>query len=138
MLPVVKVFYSNLVSLNQHNIWVRHTVVPLDYRVINAFYNLLAVITCEYAKLREKLTPKKWNTIFTNLTIEGASWANEEGHVVNRIDLKPIAKVWVKFLKSRFMPTTHTTAVSQERLVLLYVIVRELPIDVGSIIAKEI
>ncbi|KAH9770116.1 hypothetical protein KPL71_012262 [Citrus sinensis] len=37
--------------------------------------------------------------------------------------------VWVKFLKSRLMPTTHTTTVSQERLVLLYVIVRGLPID---------
>ena len=36
------------------------------------------------------------------------------------------------------MPTTHTTTVSQERLVLLYVIVRGLPIYVGSIIEKEI
>ena len=36
------------------------------------------------------------------------------------------------------MPTTHTTTVSQERLDLLYVIVRGLPIDVGSIIAKKI
>ena len=36
------------------------------------------------------------------------------------------------------MPTTHTTTVSQERLVLLYVIVRGLPIGVGSIIEKEI
>ncbi|KAH9779814.1 hypothetical protein KPL71_007852 [Citrus sinensis] len=138
VLPVVKEFYANLVSPDQHNIWVRNTLVPLDSRVINAFYNLPAEITCEYAKLRDKLTPKKWNTIFTTLTIEGASWANEEGHVVNRIDLKPVAKVWVKFLKSRLMPTTHTTTVSQERLVLLYVIVRGLPIDVGSIIAKEI
>ncbi|KAH9697093.1 hypothetical protein KPL71_023468 [Citrus sinensis] len=89
-------------------------------------------------ELSDKLTPKKWNTIFTTLTIEGASWANEEGRVVNKIDLKPIAKVWVKFLKSRLMPTTYTTTVSQERLVLLYVIVQGLPIDVGSIIAKEI
>ena len=54
------------------------------------------------------------------------------------INLKPIAKVWVKFLKFRLMPTTHTTTISQERLVLLYVIVRGLPIDVGSIIEKEI
>ena len=100
------------------------------------FYNLPAEITCEYAKLRDKLTLKKWTTIFTTLTIEGASWANEEGRVVNMIDLKRIAKVWVKFVKSRLMPTTHTTMVSQERLVLLYVIVRGLPIDVGSIIAK--
>ncbi|KAH9801445.1 hypothetical protein KPL71_001039 [Citrus sinensis] len=99
---------------------------------------VLPVITCEYAKLRDKLTLKKWTTIFTTLTIEGASWVNEEGRVVNRIYLKPIAKVWVKFLKSRLMPTTHTTTVSQERLVLLYVLVRGLPIDVGSIIATEI
>ena len=117
---------------------VRNTLVPLDSRVINAFYNLPAEITFEYAKLRDKFTPKKWNTIFTTLPIEGASWANEEGRVVNRIDLKHIAKVWVKFLKSRLMPTTHTTTVSQERLVLLYVIIRGLPIDVGSIIAKAI
>ena len=44
----------------------------------------------------------------------------------------------MKFLKSKLMPTTHTTTFSQERLVLLYVIVRGLPIDVGSIINKEI
>ena len=54
------------------------------------------------------------------------------------IDLTTIAKVWVKFLKSRLMSTTHTTIVSQERLILLYVIVKGLPIDVGSIIEKEI
>ena len=135
---MVKEFYANMVSPDQHNIWVRNTLVPLDSRVINAFYNLHAKITCEYAKLRDKLTPKKWTAIFTTLIIEGASCVNEEGRVVNMIDLKPIAKVWVKFLKSRLMPTTHTTTVSQERLVLLYVLVRGLPIDVGSIIAKEI
>ena len=111
---------------------------PLDSRVINAFYNLRVETTCKYAKLRDKLTSKKWNTIFTTLTIEGASWVNDEGRVVNRIDLKPIAKVWMKFLKSKLMPTTHTTTVSQKRLVLLYVLVKGLPIDVGSIIEKEI
>ena len=58
--------------------------------------------------------------------------------MINRTGLKPIAKVWVKFLKSRLMPTTYTTTVSQERLVLLYVLVRGLPIDVGNIIEKEI
>ncbi|KAH9802215.1 hypothetical protein KPL71_001288 [Citrus sinensis] len=132
VLQVVNEFYANLVSPDQHNIWVRNTLVLLDSRVINAFYNLPAEITCEYAKLCDKLTPKKWTTIFTTLTIEGASWANEEGRVVNRIDLKPIAKVWVKILKSRLMPTTHTTTVSQERLVSLNVLVRGLPIDVVS------
>ena len=76
VLPVVKEFYANLVSPDQHNIWVRNIVVPLDFRVINTFYNLPAETNCEYAKLIDKLTPKKWNTIFTTLTIEEASWAN--------------------------------------------------------------
>ena len=138
ILLVVKEFYANLVSPCQHNIWVRNSLFPLDSRVINAFYNLPAEINYEYVELLDKLTPQRWNTIFTTLIVEGASWANKEGRVINRIDLKPIAKVWVKFLKSRLMPTTHTTTVSQERLVLLYAIVKGLPIDVESIIKKEI
>ena len=138
VLPLVKEFYANLVSPGQHNIWVRNSLVPLDSRVINAFYNLPAEVNCEYDKLLEKLTPQRWNKIFTTLTVKGASWANEEGCVINRIDLTPIAKVWVKFLKSRLMPTIHTTTVSQERLVLLYVLVKGLPIDVRSIIENEI
>ena len=97
VLSLVKEFYTNLLSLSQHN--------------INAFYNLPFEVNCEYAKLLDKLTPQRWNKIFTTLTVNGASWANEEGHMINRIDLKPIAKVWVKFLKSRLMPTTHTTTV---------------------------
>lgn len=40
--------------------------------------------------------------------------------------------------KIQAMPTTHTTTVSQESLVMLYAIVLVLPIDVGSIIQKEI
>ena len=121
-----------MVSPDQHNIWVRNSLVPLDSRVINVFYNLPAEINYEYAKLLDKLTSQQWNTIFTTLTIEGASWVNEEGRVINRINLKPIAKVWVKFLKFRLIPTTHTTTVSQERLVLLHAIIRGLPIDVTT------
>lgn len=63
---------------------------------------------------------------------------NEECRVVNRIELKPIAKVWVKFLKFRLMPTTHTTTVSQDRLMLLYTIIKGLTADVGKVIEQEI
>ena len=34
--------------------------------------------------------------------------------MVNIINLKPHAKVCVKFLKFRLMPTTHTTIVSHD------------------------
>lgn len=58
--------------------------------------------------------------------------------MISMIDLKPIVKVWIKFLKSRLMLTIHTTMVSQDRLILLYAIVKRLAIDVGKIIEKEI
>lgn len=63
---------------------------------------------------------------------------NEEARVINRIDLKPTVKVWLKFFKFRLMSTTHTTTVSQDRLLLLYAIVKGLKIDAGKVIEREI
>ncbi|KAH9717547.1 hypothetical protein KPL71_021867 [Citrus sinensis] len=81
---------------------------------------------------------------------------NDEGtHFCNKIFAAAMAKYGVRHKSveashmsegpgveyvtvARVMPTTHTTTVSQEMLVLLFVIVRGLPIDVGSIITNEI
>ena len=67
---------------------------------------------CEYSKLFANMTDETWNRVLKALTVEGTSWANKEGRVIYQIDLKHAAKVWVKFLKSKLMPTTHTTTVS--------------------------
>ena len=112
--------------------------VPLDSRVIITFYDLPSVIDCEYTKFAKNITIKKCGEVFKTLTIQGSDWMNEEGKVVNMIDLKLITNVLIKFLKSRLMPTTHTTTISQDRLILLYAIVKGLAIDVGKIIKKEI
>lgn len=72
------------------------------------------------------------------LTVKVSELVNEEGRMVNRIDLKFTTKVWVKFLKSRLMPTTHITIIYQEKLILLYAIVKGFRIDVGKITEKEI
>ena len=86
----------------------------------------------------ENMTAKKWSVVLKTLMVEGSSWLNKEGRVVNRIDLKLVAKIWAKFLKSQLIPTTHTTTVSHERLILLYAIIKGLPIDVGKIMEREI
>lgn len=39
VLPLVKEFYANMLGQSQQNIWVRNSLVPLDLRVVNAFYN---------------------------------------------------------------------------------------------------
>ena len=105
VLPIVKEFYSNMLHQDQDNIFARQVQVPLDSQVINVFYDLPVVINCEYTKFIENMIVKKWGEVFKALTIQGSKWMNEEDRVVNRIDLNPIAKVWVKFLKSRLMPT---------------------------------
>lgn len=68
--------------------------------------------------------------MFKTLNVEGSEWVNKEARIVNMIDLKLI----VKFLKSRLMPTTHTTTVSQDRLLLLFAIVKALTINIGKVI----
>lgn len=72
------------------------------------------------------MTVKKCREVFKTVTVVGNEWMNEESRVVNRIDLKPIAQVWVKFLKSRLMLTTHTTIVSLDRLKGLAIRVRKI------------
>ena len=79
---------------------------------------------------------KKWGEVFKTSTVPDSKWINEEGRVVSKIDLKLIAKVWEKVLKSRLMPTTHTTIVFQDRLIFLYA--KGLVIDVNKIIEREI
>lgn len=109
----IKELFSNMLQRDQRNIFVRQVQIPLDSWVINTFCDFPAVIDCEYTKFAEYMTVKKWGEVFKTLTIKDSEWINEENRVVNRIDLKLIAKVWVKFLKSRLMSTTHTITVSQ-------------------------
>lgn len=46
----------------------------------------------------ESMTPKILNSVLKTLTVESSSWESEEGRVINRIDLKLVTKIWVKFL----------------------------------------
>lgn len=68
--------------------------------------------------------------MFKTLNVEGSEWVNKEARIVNMIDLKSI----VKFLKSMLMPTTHATTVSQDRLLLLFAIVKALTINIRRVI----
>ena len=91
----------------------RQVQVPLDSQVINAFYDFPTVIDCEQG-----------SGGFKTLTVQGSKWMNKDSRVVNKIKLKPIAKVWVKFLKSRLISIAHMTIISQDRLILLYATVK--------------
>ena len=56
VLPIVKEFYLTMLQQDQHNIFVTQVQVPLDSRVINTFYNLPAIIDCEYLKFAQNMS----------------------------------------------------------------------------------
>ncbi|MFQ6641640.1 hypothetical protein Gotur_015866 [Gossypium turneri] len=75
--------------------------------------------------------------IVTNL---GSQWIirKYESHSCRKECLKPIAKVWFYFVRYSFMPISHSSTISMERMLLLYAILTEKSINVGKIIFKEI
>lgn len=58
--------------------------------------------------------------------------------MIERTSLNPKCCVWVNFLKSRLMPTTHRIIVRKERLLLLHSIMKGFKINVGAIICEEV
>lgn len=68
-----------MLQWDQYNFLVRQVQVPLDSRLINAFYDLPIVIECEYTQFAENMTVKKQGEVFKTLTIFGSEWMNEEG-----------------------------------------------------------
>lgn len=79
VMPLIKELYANMIGQSQQNIWIRNSLVPLNPRVINAFYKLPSNVDCEYSKLIGNMTTQKWNKVLKTLTVEGESWADEEG-----------------------------------------------------------
>ncbi|KAK8306302.1 hypothetical protein V6Z12_D03G118600 [Gossypium hirsutum] len=75
-----------------------------------------------------------------DLCVEGTQWivSSQECYTVEKASLKSIGKVWYHFLKSRLMPSTHNTTVSNERILLLHSIIKGRTINVGRIIFQEV
>ena len=63
IVPIIKEFYPNLLQQNQHNIFVKQVQVPLDSRVINAFYDLPTAVECEYTQFAKNMMVKKWERL---------------------------------------------------------------------------
>ncbi|MFQ6624215.1 hypothetical protein Gotur_003638 [Gossypium turneri] len=74
------------------------------------------------------------------VTNPGSQWIIRKygSHSCRREYLKPVAKVWFYFVRYSFIPISHSSTISMERMLLLYTILIEKSINVGKIILKEI
>ncbi|KAH1129957.1 hypothetical protein J1N35_001335 [Gossypium stocksii] len=75
--------------------------------------------------------------VVTNL---GSQWIIRKcgSHSLRREYLKLVAKVWFYFVRYSFMPISHSSTISMERMLLFYAILTENFVNVGKIILKEI
>ncbi|MFQ6657922.1 hypothetical protein Gotur_027406, partial [Gossypium turneri] len=74
------------------------------------------------------------------VTNPGSQWIIRKygSHSCQREYLKPVTKVCFYFVRYNFMPISHSSTISMERMLLLYAILTEKSINVGKIILKEI
>ncbi|MFQ6645999.1 hypothetical protein Gotur_019394 [Gossypium turneri] len=74
------------------------------------------------------------------MTSPGSRWIIRKygSHSCRREYLKPVANVWFYFVRYSFMPISHSSTISIERMLLLYANLTEKSINVGKIILKEI
>ena len=82
----------------------------------------------------------KLNSVLADLCVAGAGWSisPQGAWTFLMSDLKPEAKVWYHFLKTRLMPRTYIQIVSKERALLLHFIMQGRQINIGCIIQEEI
>ncbi|MFQ6636538.1 hypothetical protein Gotur_012607 [Gossypium turneri] len=78
--------------------------------------------------------------VLDDVTNSGSQWIIRKygSHSCRREYLKREENVWFYFVRYNFMPISHRSTISMERMLLLYTILTEKSINVGKIILKEI
>ena len=75
--------------------------------------------------------------ILGEIVVEGTDWLPDRGagvYLCSRPALKPSAKIWYHFIRTRFISTTHIKTVNKERLILLHYILEGREVNVGKLI----
>ncbi|KAL5570296.1 hypothetical protein UlMin_026871 [Ulmus minor] len=140
VLPMVREFYANIVSGNQPFSMVRGVKVSFSAPSINMHFDLEDCVD-NFNALLESVRGVELDRVLQSVTVEGTTWMPNRGEGIfmcARPTLRPIAKIWYHFIRTRLMPTTHIETVNRERLLLLHCILEGKSINVGGIIQKEI
>ena len=137
-MSVVREFYANLASHVLKKVRVRGILVYFSAESINSFYSLDHVPSKPFNRLYEHLDYPEVIRVLTNG--RGEWKINSAGHAVHfkAKHLAFIPKVWHHFITSRLIPTTNVCEVTAKHALLNYVILQDIPFDVGQVIEDAI
>ena len=114
VVPLVREFYSNILTSAQTFSMVRGGKVSFSASIINMHWGLDDVDD-DYVPLLVSISINELNLILSSMTIEGTTWLPDKGDVIfmcARPALCPIAKIWYHFIRTRLIPTTHVETVN--------------------------
>ncbi|MFQ6645907.1 hypothetical protein Gotur_020453 [Gossypium turneri] len=136
----IREFYASLTMQDATEVIVQKKKVPLTSKSINDLFNLPDVEEDEYYAMMSNINWDSLQQVLDVVTNPGSQWIIRKygSHSCRREYLKPVAKVWFYFVRYSFMPISHSSTFSMERMLLLYAILTEKSINVGKIILKEI
>ncbi|KAK8684269.1 hypothetical protein V6N13_040299 [Hibiscus sabdariffa] len=132
---LVKEFYAHFTDPNQGTVYVRSERVEFTAKAINKFFAVKRTADL-HTPFVNSLKDQNIDFILENLCFQGAEW-DEANTTVERDRLKPVAKLWMHFLKINLMPTTHTATVNLPRLQLFHSILNSRFINLGQLIVDE-
>uniref|UniRef100_A0A9I9E1S3 Putative plant transposon protein domain-containing protein n=1 Tax=Cucumis melo TaxID=3656 RepID=A0A9I9E1S3_CUCME len=117
-------------------------VIAIRSGVVKMFYNGKIDTEKHYAIVKERREPSDCDM---QEALERVAWARKKWDVTSikkyRLFLHNLtteASVWLVFIKKKLMPTRHDNTISFERIMLLYCIMEEIPVDVDEIICDHI
>ncbi|KAK9008901.1 hypothetical protein V6N11_080378 [Hibiscus sabdariffa] len=126
---LVKEFYAHFKDPNQGILYFRSERVEFTAKAINKFFTVKRTADL-HTPFVNSLKDQNIDFLLENLCFQGAEW-DEANTIVERDQLKPVAKLWMHFLKINLIPTTHTATVNLPRLQLLHSILNSRSIDLG-------
>ncbi|KAH0709236.1 hypothetical protein KY284_010663 [Solanum tuberosum] len=141
-LSLVHEFYANWnthrVELNQGFIrdsWVRFTVEPLN--------DFLGTPNCDNAEFLGMIERPLYRDIRHTLCgVNSVAWWDRIRDTGCHLTLhyghfNLEARIWLKIVCSTLLPCKHTTDVTRERVVLIYHLMKGLPVNVGDILKQN-
>ncbi|MFQ6654861.1 hypothetical protein Gotur_025661 [Gossypium turneri] len=97
---------------------IRKKKVPLTSKSINDLFNLPDVEEDEYYPMMNNINWDFLQQVLDVVKNPGSQWIirNYGSHSFRREYLKPVAKVWFYFVRYSFMPISHSSTISMERM----------------------
>ncbi|MFQ6641671.1 hypothetical protein Gotur_015098 [Gossypium turneri] len=135
----IREFYASLTTQDATGVIVRKKKVPLTSKSINDLFNLPDVEEDEYYPMMNNINGDFLQQVLDVMTNSGSKWIITKygSHSCQREYLKPVAKVWFYFVRYSFMPISHSSTISMERMLLLYAILTEKSINVGKLSSRR-